>query len=486
MNILLVDDEMDVRSSLSKVLRKLGYNVDCAKDGTDGINRFHLNGYDLIITDIRMPNLDGIEFLRHIKKIQRSPVEVIIVTGHGDMDNAVKSLKYGAYDYFLKPINVRELAAAVKRCAERCFDTSRGLIRREEVTETIPNKTPDHATNGIHISSTTEERGNLEKLGIYSDAMRKVIDLAAEYSRHRSISVLIEGETGTGKELVARYIHYHQERGDDKPFVAINCAALPENLFEAELFGHEKGAYTGASTTGQAGKLEIAENGTIFLDEIGELPLNLQVKLLRVIEEKKLFRIGGIREIPIDIRIVSATNKNLGEEVRAGGFRPDLFYRLNVATITIPPLRERKDDILPLAIEFLKRALRRSDKNFDGFTSAAEEFLTGHPWPGNVRQLKNAMLGLALRGFGTVVDLNDVSFISETAQPHFSSMSGKPVLGNDQFELPATWLRLEELNKDIIKRALQKNHGNVTHTAKYLAISRRVLQGRLKKMGLAR
>jgi len=481
MNILLVDDERDVRTSLSRFLKKLGYTVGCARDGSDGINKFHLNSYDLIITDIRMPNLDGIEFLRHIKQIEQSPVEVIIVTGHGDMDNAVKSLKYGAYDYFMKPIDVRELAGAVKRCAERRLDT--GLIPRQNGSEAVSNDTtgPSKEGNG---SSAIQEEGR-RKPEVYSDAMRKVIDLADEHSRHRSISILIEGETGTGKELVARHIHHPREDGAAKPFVAINCAALPENLFEAELFGHEKGAYTGASATGKVGKLEIAEGGTIFLDEIGELPLNLQVKLLRVIEEKKLFRIGGIREVPIDVRIISATNRNLSEEMRAGRFRSDLFYRLNMATISIPPLRERTTDILPLAIKFLQQASSRSGKIFEGFTSAAEHFLIRYPWPGNIRQLKNAMLGLDLRGFGTVVDVHDLSFIEKMSYPTAVSISKKPVLGDDEFELPSNWLQLEELNKNIIKRALHKNCGNVTRTAQYLGISRRVLQGRLKRMGVS-
>ncbi|MFH1930970.1 MAG: sigma-54 dependent transcriptional regulator [Pseudomonadota bacterium] len=485
MNILLVDDERDVRLSLSRFLKKLGYQVDCACNGSEGLNKFHLSSYDLIITDIRMPSLDGIEFLRHVKEIEHSLAEVIIITGHGDMDNAVKSLKYGANDYFMKPIDVRELASAVKRCVERHTPRKTHLIRKKEVSEEISNETVDHPGAEGDLFPTFQEGSGLDKLGIYSDDMRRVINLAEKYNRHRSINVLLEGETGTGKELVARYIHYIQKNGLAKPFVAINCAALPENLFEAELFGHEKGAYTGASTTGQKGKLDIAEGGTIFFDEIGELPLNLQVKLLRFIEEKKFFRIGGIREVAIDVRIISATNKNLSEEVSSNRFRPDLFYRLNMVKIRIPPLRDRQDDILPLAIKFLKKVSPENWKNFKGFTSAAEDFLLHHPWPGNVRQLENTILNLSLRGFGDIVDVDDISFIADMSQPGNRSGSLKPVLGNDEFELPSSWLRLEELNRTIIKRALHKNCGNITHTAQYLDISRRVLQGRLKKMGLS-
>ncbi|MCK4819521.1 sigma-54-dependent Fis family transcriptional regulator, partial [bacterium] len=275
MNILLVDDEKDVRVTLSAFLRKLGHNVVCASNGFDGLNEFHLNDYDLIITDIRMPTMDGIEFLRHVKEIEQSGAEVIIITGHGDMDNAVKSLKYGAYDYFQKPINVKELASTVNRYAERKSLENMYLAAGEDFYGGLPYQTHClKATTNMRPASLKEI--DSEKFKIYSDVMRNVIDLARKYSSSKMISVLIEGETGTGKELVSRYIHSHGAGGPVKPFVAINCGAVPGDLFEAELFGHERGAYTGATTTGQKGKLELADGGTIFLDEIGELSFNLQ------------------------------------------------------------------------------------------------------------------------------------------------------------------------------------------------------------------
>lgn len=483
MNILLVDDEKDVRVTLSAFLRKLGHNVACMSNGLDGLNEFHLNDYDLIITDIRMPTLDGIEFLRHIKEIEQSDAGVIIITGHGDMDNAIKSLKYGAYDYFQKPIDIRELSSTINRYAEYEIPENKNFAAGEDLHEGPPYQThcPKATTNTRPDS--LREIGS-EKMGIYSDTMRNVIDLAKKYCGSKTISVLIEGETGTGKELVARYIHYHGEGDQAKPFVAINCGALPAGLFETELFGHERGAYTGASTTGQKGKLELAHGGTIFLDEIGELPVNLQVKLLRVIEEKRFFRIGGTIQVEIDAQIICATNKNLAEEVRANRFRPDLFYRISMATIRIPPLRERRDDILPLAIRFIKQASPRNAKSFEGFTPAAQNYLVHYRWPGNIRQLENAMLNLALNGFHSKVDVDNLSFLSHIAESNSPSSSDKPILGNDEFDLPSNTLKLEELNRTIIRKALYKNYGNVTRTSQYLCISRRVLQGRLRKMGL--
>jgi len=485
MNILLVDDERDVRTSLARFLRKLGYTVDCEADGKDGLNKFHMNDYDLIIADIRMPRLNGIDFLRHIKKIEQSPTKVIIITGHGNMDNAVKSLKYGAYDYFQKPLNVKELVAAIKRCEGHNLSQNSNFLSGAGKRKDLCPQAPSGPAGTIKFLPGTANEISLEKLCVHSDAMRNVINLAAEYNKHRSISVLIEGETGTGKELVSRYIHYHQKADAVKPFVALNCAALPENLLEAELFGHERGAYTGATATGQKGKLELAQGGTIFFDEIGELHLNLQAKLLRVIEQKEFFRVGGIREVGIDVRIISATNKNLQEEMKANKFRPDLFYRINIATIRIPPLRERQDDILPLAIRFLKRASVSNAIPFEGFTPAAQEYLINYPWPGNVRQLENAMLNLALRKFGNVIDVDDLSVIPGVTQSDGASRRGNPILGSDEFDLPPNLLKLEDLNKGIIKQALNKNFGNITRTAQYLGISRRVLQGRVKRMGLS-
>jgi len=447
LNILLVDDEPDVRKSLSNFLTKLGHTVICATNGIEGLKTFHSQSFNLVITDIRMPGMDGLEILRRIKTVEKSPVDVIVVTGHGDMDNAIKALKYGAYDYLKKPVNIRELAITIERSAE-------------------------YAALG------------LDNLCVYSEAMAQVVKQAEKYSVDRSVPVLIEGESGTGKELVARYIHHYAQGNALNPFVAINCGAISPELFEGELFGHEPGAYTGATSTGRIGKLEAANGGTVLLDEISSMPINLQVKLLRVLEEKKLYRVGGVKEISVDIRFISATNQDLSQAVAKKRFRLDLFYRINTGSIRIPPLRERNEDILPLALRFSKRAFARRGKKFDRFSPAAERFLVSSPWPGNVRQLKNAMDRLALLRSGNQIDVEDLSFIKELIPPNDFTLSANAVLGRDNFDLPEDKLDIENLNRQIIKMALEKNNGNQTRTAQYLAISRRVLQGQLKKMRL--
>ncbi len=484
MNILLVDDESDVRKSLSGFLNKLGHRVVGADDGMDGLQKFHTGAFDLVITDVRMPRMDGLELMRRIKQIERSSVDVIIITGHGDMDSAIKALKYGAYDYLQKPINIRELAITIERSMEYKTLRSNYNSLKAEFRERVDTETREFRGEAERLREAYLREIGLSDIRVYSDAMRQVTHLAEKYSADRSVPVLIEGQTGTGKEVIARFLHYYGQAGATAPFIAVNCGAVPRELFEGELFGHERGAYTGATAEGRMGKIELANKGTLFLDEIGEMPIDAQVGLLRVLEEKKFFRLGGVREIPIDVRFISATNKDLAQEVKAGRFRSDLLYRINIGVIAIPPLRERKEDIVPLALGFLNRAAARRGKRFGGFTPAAQEFLNALPWPGNVRQLKNAMERLALLCAWEEVDVPDLLFISDAASSDDSLPQTSPVLGHDDFNLPDEGLDLEKLNRNIITRALQKHKGNKTSTAQYLHISRRVLQGRLKKSGL--
>jgi two-component system response regulator AtoC len=486
LNILLVDDEPDVRKSLSNFLTKLGHTVICATNGIEGLKTFHSQSFNLVITDIRMPGMDGLEILRRIKTIEKSPVDVIVVTGHGDMDNAIKALKYGAYDYLKKPVNIRELAITIERSAEYAALRNNYIRLKKEFQERVELETQTVRGEAEQLWAAYIEEIGLDDLCVYSEAMAQVIKQAEKYSVDRSVPVLIEGESGTGKELVARYIHHYAQSNALNPFVAINCGAIAPELFESELFGHEPGAYTGATKTGRMGKLEAASEGTFFLDEISAMPLNLQVKLLRVLEEKRLYRLGGVEEVPVDIRFISATNEDLNQKVAEKRFRLDLFYRVNTGTIVIPPLRDRKEDILPLALRFIKRSFARKGKRFDRFSPAAERFLVSLPWPGNVRQLKNAMERLALLRSGNQVDVEDLSFIKKLIPPNDFTLNANAVLGRDNFDLPEDKMDIDNLNRQIIKMALEKNNGNQTRTAQYLGISRRVLQGRLRKMGLAR
>ena len=320
MNILLAEDEHDIRRSLSKFLTKMGHTVSCATDGVAALKEFHESKVDLVITDIRMPGMDGIELLRRLKKIEISPVDVIVITGHGDMDSAVTALRYGAFDYLQKPINVRELAIAIERSQEyrRLRDQhirlKRDLHQAEEKSAAIQGE-------AAQLRRAYLEELGLDELCVFSESMRQVIRECEKYSTDRSICVLVEGESGTGKELVANYIHHYSQAAPLAPMVAVNCGAMSPELFEAELFGHESGAFTGATRTGRIGKLEAAFGGTLFLDEIGEMPGQLQVKLLRVIEERKLYRVGGVTSIPIDVRFLCATNKSLKQEVQEKRFQ---------------------------------------------------------------------------------------------------------------------------------------------------------------------
>jgi two-component system response regulator AtoC len=479
---LLIDDEQDVRVSLSNFLRKLGHEVVCAEDGMAGLREFHSAGFDLVITDIRMPGMDGLELLRRIKAIEKSPVDVIVITGHGDMENAIRALKYGAYDYLQKPINVRELAITIDRSMEYARLRNQYIKLKQEFEERVAIETRGFRGETEQLRAAYLEEVGLSGLGVYSEAMREVITGAEKYSRDRSVPVLIQGESGTGKELVARYIHYYGQPRAFSPFVAINCGAVTQELFEGELFGHEPGAYTGATRNGRMGKLETAHGGTLFLDEVGEMVFAAQVKLLRVLEDKKLCRVGGVKEVPVDIRVISATNKALEREVAEKRFRLDLFYRINPGKIEIPPLRQRKDDILPLALKFAKRAYTRQGRRFGGFSPKAEQFLLSFEWPGNVRQLKNVMERFALLLPDDRVNHRDLASIADLQRTR-SEISFDPHGPDDgDFELPEGGIDLEGLVSRIIAKALEKHQGNQTKTALYLGISRRVLQGRMKRI----
>jgi len=484
MNLLIIDDEKDVRDSLSNFVQKLGYTVYCAKDGNDGLRKFHEEDVDLVITDIRMPGIDGIELLRRIKQVQRSPAVVIVVTGHGDMDNAIKALKYGAYDYLLKPIDVRELAITIERSIEYVTLRKKYSQLKDTFNRQLEKETASLRGTAEQFREAFLQEVGLGEMQVYSDAMRKVTDLAEKYSREKEAAVLIEGESGTGKELIAKLIHYYGQEKPDATFIAISSGAISNQLFEAELFGHESGSYTGATKRGRIGKLEAANGGTIFLDEIGEMPLGLQVKLLRVFEEKKLYRIGGIEEISIDFRIISATNKNLKQQVAKGNFRLDLFHRINMGYIRIPALRERPDDIVPLANHFIRKAFSRQGKRFDGFSKGAEKFLKSFSWPGNVRQLKNSMERLSILSTDCSFDSKQISCMVEQTSINDLTGDSVPVLSCNGFQLPDEKFDLEKFHNDIIKKALAMNKGNKTKAAQYLGISRRVLQGRLNKMDM--
>lgn len=486
-NILLIDDEKAVCDSLGLFLTELGHDVACAYDGQEGIDLFERKNFQLVFTDITMPRIDGFELLRRIRRIRGQMVDVVIITGHSDMKSVITALREGAYDYLQKPVNIDELAIVVDRVQEHLSL----VITNRELTSQFEEKVKERVTEAETKLETYRnifrENVGLNRILLHSRQMREIYGLAERYHRSPSVPVLIEGETGTGKELLARYIHYGSTMLA-KPFIAINCSAIPTDLFESELFGHEAGAFTGSSSSSKKGQMEIAEDGTLLLDEIGEMPMSMQVKLLRVLEEREFYRVGGIKRISFKARIIASTNKSLMQEIEKRQFRSDLYHRLNVGYIEIPPLRQRREEIVPLAYDFLHRACERQGNQFiKGFASGAERFLESLPWPGNIRQLENAiervvllyecsMLGM--EHFGFLVQ-GGVSEDSETSAGQRSE-NQIPVVQPGQLTIPAEGIDLDQLITNLIREAMRMSGGKKTQAARLLNISPRTISRRLE------
>ena len=433
-SILIVDDDRGQRNLLETFLRAQGYQTRTAASGEEALEILETGPFAMMISDVRMPGMSGIETLRRVR--QKHPtLPVLLVTAFADIRSAVAAMRDGAVNYLAKPIDLDELIATVRLATER-----RGQAL-------VPVKSEETLPPGVVTSSPLMQ-------AVFRDA---AVIAPAE------TRVLITGESGVGKEVVADVIHAWSPRAAG-PLVKVNCAAIPENLIESELFGHEKGSFTGA--TGQRiGRFEEANNGTIFLDEIGELPLPLQAKLLRVIQDGSLRRIGSSRDVHTNARVLAATNRDLEAQIAAGRFREDLFYRLNVMEIHIPPLRERPEDILPLATHFIGQFSRQKSR----FSASVAACLTSYRWPGNVRELRNAMERAALLSRGEIV-------LPEHLPARIVAQGTTPALA------PADALRLEQIEREAILKTLRKNNHNRTETARELAISRRALTYKLQRM----
>jgi DNA-binding NtrC family response regulator len=449
--ILIVDDELNMRLVLSAMLKKEGYEVASASDGREALQILKSSKIAVVVTDLKMPDIDGMELLNHISE-QHPEIPVIMITAHGTVATAVEALKKGALDYITKPFDIDELKNVISKAMKtRTLKESELFLPPEEIER----------TGIIGTSKSTLE---------IFEAIKRVAPTTT--------TIMITGETGTGKELVADAIHYNSPRKKN-PLIKINCAAIAETLMESELFGYEKGAYTGAAIT-KPGKFELAHKGTLFLDEVGEIPRDMQVKLLRVIQEQEFERVGGLKTIKVDVRIIAATNQNLLQQVQAGNFREDLYYRLNVFPIDVPPLRERKEDILPLVDYFMDKFNKKLGLSV-AVDSEVKEMLLRYEWPGNIRELENLIERMMLLAQNNIITLQEIPGEFKTA------VDKAIITQTDNSKKPfKDFMRnhMENVERQMIIKCLEESGGNVTKAAKELGLSRKGLQLKMIKYGL--
>jgi len=444
-NIIVIDDEEAMRDSCLQVLSKEGFSVETAKDGNEGLVKIKKELFDLVILDLKMPGPKGLDILKQIKEDDPETI-VIVITGFASVESAVKAMKLGAYDFLPKPFTPDELRIIVNRALEKL-----GLM-----------------LENIYLRNEVQKIHQLDTIIGQSQAMKKIIDLVSKIGPSDS-TVLITGESGTGKDVIAKALYNNSAR-NSKPFITVDCGSLVESLFESELFGHVKGSFTGAIST-KFGRFETANGGTIFFDEIGNIGTNIQGKLLRAIEEREIFKVGSSEPLKIDVRIIAATNQNLHQAVSEGSFREDLFYRLSVFPIHLPPLRDRKEDILLFAEYFLKKHCQKKGGNIEGFTEQAQKILQQHNWPGNVRELENTIERAAILCDSSIIDIQHLFYFD-------LPLTGEKKVSSN------TVVSLEDSEKELIVNALEMFNNNKSKTAKALGIDRKTLQNKINKFGL--
>jgi DNA-binding NtrC family response regulator len=447
--ILVVDDDESLRWVTQVQLQQNGYQVNAAADANQALEMIREAPPDLVITDLKMPGISGLDLLKKIRA-EYPEIMVIMVTAFGTVENAVEAMKAGAYDYITKPVNMEELRLMVSRGLDH-------LNLREEVRI---------------LRSSLDKKYGFENILGQSNSLLYVLDMASRAAQASS-TVLIRGETGTGKELLAKAVHFNSPR-KERPFITINCGAIPKDLLESELFGHVKGSFTGALAN-KKGKVELADGGTLFLDEIGELPLELQVKLLRLIQEGEIEKLGVAVTTKVDVRIIAATHRNLLAMIEDGTFREDLYYRLAVIPLELPPLRERVEDIPELVQNFFLKAREKQGRPNLVLPPSLLPYFSAYRWPGNVRELENVIERLVVLSRGDEIAVNDLPDSLRRERPSIEEL---------HLDLPPQGISLEAVEKELIVRALEKFHWNQTHAAQYLDISRKTLIYRMEKFGL--
>jgi len=449
--ILVVDDEHLIRWSLEQNLKKQGYDVVTAASGEDALKLVKDDVPDLMLLDIQLPGIDGLTVLERVKEME-AEIIVIMVTALEVLETAVKAMRMGAYDYINKPFNLDELAIVIKKALEN------GELRREVA----------------HLRSEQSRKYSSGSIVGRSRHMQNVLAMVEKVAKSDAGTILIQGESGTGKELIAKAIHYQSSRAE-RPFLAINCAAVPETLLESELMGHEKGAFTDAKVQ-KKGLLELADGGTLFLDEIGDMAPGMQAKLLRVLEDRSFRRVGGIKDIQVDVRIISATNKDLLQAIEEKVFRADLYYRIQVIPIQLPALRERRDDIMPLVEHFIAHFNREFGKSVKGVSKMAEKFLIEYAWPGNIRELRNIIER-------AIILENEETLLLEHLPQELVAKTGGSSVGSFSVHLPEEGIDIEDVERELIRQALETSEGNQSKAAKKLNLGIDAFRYRMKKFG---
>jgi two-component system NtrC family response regulator len=448
-SILIVDDEDGQRSILKGYLEKKGYKIFSASSGTEGIKAVQINLIDIVLSDYKMPDKTGLEVLEEVKKMNPE-ISFVILTAYGTIENAVKAMRLGAFDYISKPVDLDELDLTIER-----------IIENKNLKSEIQL-----------LKSQLKEKFKIDSFISQSSKMEEVLSLASRAADSKA-TILINGESGTGKEVLAKSIHYVSSR-KDKPFIAVNIPALPETLLESELFGHEKGAFTGAEKV-KKGRFELAEEGTIFLDEIGDIPINLQVKLLRVLQEHQIERLGSTESINVDVRIIAATHQNIEQKIKDGTFREDLYYRLNIVLLNLPPLRERKEDIIPLIDHFIEKYSKENNRENLSLSKEAVDLLIKYNYPGNVRELENIIERAVVLSRSEIITINDLPIIVKGFKAEIEILITED----------ATLIqKVEELEKKLIYDALSNSDGNQSQAGRMLGLTERNLRYKMQKYGI--